>query len=113
MVPPASRMGPLTEAEVAPRLTTPQAKKYAIAVDRESAREALEKKYAVNAEAEAAAAEAADAAKAAKAAPSRSAREEEGALGAFLRSPVARTIAVTVAGTITRSLLGTLMGKRR
>ena len=37
----------------------------------------------------------------------------EGALGAFLRSPVARTIAVTVAGTITRSLLGTLMGKRR
>ena len=113
MVPPASRMGPLTEAEVAPRLTTPQAKKYAVAVDRESAREALEKKYAVNAEAEAAAAEAADAAKAAKAAPSRSAREEEGALGAFLRSPVARTIAVTVAGTITRSLLGTLMGKRR
>jgi DNA helicase HerA-like ATPase len=113
MVPPASRMGPLTEAEVAPRLTTPQAKRYAIAVDRESAREALEKKYAVNAEAEAAAAEAADAAKAAKAAPSRSAREEEGALGAFLRSPVARTIAVTVAGTITRSLLGTLMGKRR
>jgi hypothetical protein len=113
MVPPASRMGPLTEAEVAPRLSTPQAKKYAVVVDRESAREVLEKKHALNAEAEAAAAEAESAAKAAKAAPSKSAREEEGALGAFLRSPVARTIAVTVAGTITRSLLGTLMGKRR
>ena len=114
MLPPASRMGPLTAEEVAPRLSTPQAKKYAVAIDRESAREALERKHVLNAEADAAAAEADVAAKKATAAPpSKSIREDEGVLGAFLRSPVARTIAVTVAGTLTRSLLGTLMGKRR
>ncbi|MBC7843906.1 MAG: DUF853 family protein [Gemmatimonadaceae bacterium] len=109
MVPPSSRMGPLTEAEVAQKLITPQAKKYATAVDRESAREMLEKKHADASVAEAAAAEA----EPTKAAGGKSAREEESALGAFLRSPVARTIAVTVAGTLTRTLLGTLMGKRR
>ncbi len=108
MVPPASRMGPLTPAEVAPRLQTPQAKKYATAVDRESAREVLEKKHAA---AEQAAAAEADAAPTKGGA--RTAREDEGALGAFMRSPVARTIAVTIAGTITRSVLGALMGKRR
>ncbi len=113
LVPPASRMGPLTEAEIAPRLTTPQARKYATAVDRESAREMLEKKHAALAVTEAAEAEAEIAEKAAKVAAGKSPREDESALGAFLRSPVARTIAVTVAGTITRSLLGTLMGKRR
>ncbi|MES3035852.1 MAG: helicase HerA-like domain-containing protein [Gemmatimonadota bacterium] len=113
MVPPASRMGPLTEAEIAPRLTTPQARKYATAVDRESAREMLEKKHAEHAAMASANADAAADEKAAKVAASKSPREDESALGAFLRSPVARTIAVTVAGTITRSLLGTLMGKRR
>ena len=114
MVPPASRMGPLTEAEVAPRLTTSQARKYAVAIDRESAREILEKKVALLEQAEAADVVAETAAKVARAAPpTKSAREEESVLGAFLRSPVARTIAVTVAGTITRSLLGTLLGKKR
>ena len=113
LVPPASRMGPLTESEIAPRLTTPQARKYATAVDRESAREMLEKKHAALVEAEAADSEAASGEKAGKMASTRSPREDESALGAFLRSPVARTIAVTIAGTITRSLLGTLMGKRR
>jgi uncharacterized protein len=113
LVPPQSRMGPLTEAELAPRLQSPQARKYAVAVDRESAREVLEKRHA---EAEAEEAEAADAAprdepraKPSKATP----REEESALGSFLRSPVARSIAVTVAGTLTRTLLGALTGKRR
>jgi DNA helicase HerA-like ATPase len=37
LIPPASRMGPLTDAEMTPRLATPQVKKYAKAVDRESA----------------------------------------------------------------------------
>jgi len=99
---------------VAPRLTTSQARKYAVAIDRESAREMLEKKVALLEQAQAAEVEAETAAKLAKAAPpAKSARDEESALGAFLRSPVARTIAVTVAGTLTRSLLGTLMGKTR
>jgi DNA helicase HerA-like ATPase len=106
IVPPSSRMGPLTPEEVAPKLLTPQAKKYATAIDRESAREVLEKRHA---DAEQAAATAAAEAPAAKG----GAREEESALGAFLRSPVARTIAVTVAGTLTRTLLGTLLGKKR
>ena len=113
LVPPSSRMGPLTEAETAPRLTTPQARKYATAVDRESAREMLEKKHAALAEQEAAAAAVASDEKSDRIATAKTPREDESALGAFLRSPVARTIAVTVAGTITRSLLGTLMGKRR
>ena len=38
MIPPASRMGPLTDAELRALLATPQVKKYATAVDRESAR---------------------------------------------------------------------------
>ena len=103
IVPPSSRMGPLTPEEVAPRLQTPQAKKYATAIDRESAREVLEKRHA---DGEQAAAADAPAGKG-------GARGEESALGAFLRSPVARTIAVTVAGTLTRTLLGTLLGKKR
>ncbi len=102
MVPPSSRMGPLTPEELAPRLQTPQAKKYATAIDRESAREVLEKRHA-------------DTQQAAAAAPvgKGGAREDESALGAFLRSPVARTIAVTVAGTLTRTVLGALLGKKR
>jgi DNA helicase HerA-like ATPase len=41
MVPPATRMGPLTDAELAQRCNTPQVKKYAQTIDRESARELL------------------------------------------------------------------------
>ena len=103
MVPPSSRMGPLTPEEVAPRLQTPQAKRYATAIDRESAREVLEKRHA----------DAAQAAAAEAPAGKGGAREQESALGSFLRSPVARTIAVTIAGTLTRTLLGTLLGKKR
>ena len=46
LVPPCSRMGPLTDAELAERTRTPQVRKYATAVDRESARELLAKKLA-------------------------------------------------------------------
>ncbi len=46
LVPPCSRMGPLTDAELAERTKTPQVRKYATAVDRESAREMLAKKLA-------------------------------------------------------------------
>ena len=41
MAPPASRMGPLTPAEIAPLLATEQVRRYAAAVDRESAYEIL------------------------------------------------------------------------
>ena len=112
LVPPSSRMGPLTAEEIAPRLTTPQARKYTTAVDRDSAREMLERKYAAAAQAAQMDASVSASAKTA-AAPKVGAREEESALGAFLRSPVARTIAVTIAGTLTRTLLGALTGTRR
>ena len=112
LVPPSSRMGPLTAEEIAPRLTTPQARKYATAVDRDSAREMLERKHAAAAQAAQMDASVSASAKTA-AAPKAGAREEESALGAFLRSPVARTIAVTIAGTLTRTLLGALTGTRR
>jgi hypothetical protein len=51
LVPPATRMGPLTDAELAERTRTPQVRKYATAIDRESAREVLEGKAAAAAEA--------------------------------------------------------------
>ena len=41
IAPPASRMGPLTPAEIAPLLQTEQVRRYAAAVDRESAYEIL------------------------------------------------------------------------
>jgi uncharacterized protein len=113
LVPPSSRMGPLTEAEIAPRLQTPQAKKYAVAIDRESAREVLEKRHAEQEAAEAKEVDAASAAAPAKGGAKSARDEEESSLGKFLRSPVARSIAVTVAGTLTRTLLGALTGKRR
>ena len=49
VVPPSSRMGPLTDAEMAQRLTTPQVRKYAAAVDRESAREILAARFGTGA----------------------------------------------------------------
>ena len=111
LVPPSSRMGPLTSQELAPRLMTPQAKKYAVAVDRESAREVLEARHTATANAEAA--DAASAPTAAESRAQKASREEPGVLGSFLRSPVGRSIAVAVAGTLTRTLLGALTGKRR
>jgi len=56
LLPPASRMGPLTADELAQRMKTPQVRKYATAIDRESARERLEARHAGSA-AEAAASE--------------------------------------------------------
>ena len=109
--PPSSRMGPLTPAELAPRLLTPQAKKYAVAVDRESAREVLEARHAAAEKAEEVAAESAPVPGGARG--GKAVREEAGVLGSFLRSPVGRSIAVAVAGTLTRTLLGALTGKRR
>jgi hypothetical protein len=46
LVPPCSRMGPLTDAELGERTRTPQVRKYATTIDRESAREMLAKKVA-------------------------------------------------------------------
>lgn len=105
MIPPAARMGPLTAAELAGRnAASALVRKYATAVDRESAEEVLEKR-------EAASAKVAEKADEVEEKPARrtSGRKEKGALETILRSPVAKT----VAGAITRGLMGALFGGSR
>ena len=97
MVPPGSRMGPLTEPEFQQRLgNSAQVRKYGAAVDRLSASEKLAERQAGPA-----AAAAAPAGRAAKAPPSM--------IEAVLRSPVTRVVANQVA----RGLMGALFGAPR
>lgn len=114
MIPPQSRMAPLTDAEMAQRMLTPQVRKYAEPVDRDSAREMLAAQYD--------AAETSDAAEAQAARRGKGAAEGTeggvgGALGAILRSSigksVVRTAAVAVTGTLVRGVLGSLLGTKR
>jgi len=96
LVPPASRMGPLTDAEMQQRLaSSAQVRRYATAVDSPSAAEKLAKP-------------AATAPASTPAAPAGPSRIEE-----ILRSPVARSVAVTVAGALTRGIMGALLGPPR
>jgi hypothetical protein len=109
LVPPASRMGPLTDAELAQRLqASAQVKKYAQAVDRESAEEKLAAKAAPEAPAPAGTGRGP-----ARGAPS----GDESTLDKVLNSPVtksvARTVAVAVAGTLVRGVMGALLGSPR
>jgi hypothetical protein len=111
MVPPRSRMGPLMPAELSQRLTTPQVRKYAQAIDRESAREMLAAKHAEREEAEAAAEQEQEP-------KGRAAAQQQPQDGGFLSSPLAasigksvlRSAAVIVTGKLTRGILGALMG---
>jgi len=100
MIPPASRMGPLTELELRGCLATPLVQKYAGAVNRDSAAEKLARQDA-------------PAASAPAGRPSDSRREsrvDEGpSIADMLNSPLART----VAGAITRGLMGALLGPTR
>jgi DNA helicase HerA-like ATPase len=103
IVPPATRMGPLTDAELAQRCSTPQVRKYAMTVDRESARELLAQRVVGTL---APAGQATPAGKApAGAAPS--------AWDSFINSPViqqaARQAARTATSAITRGLMQSLM----
>ena len=102
LIPPASRMGPLTDDEMQQRLaSSAQVRKYATAIDRESAREIL------SARAGAAAAEAADAAEREAPAPQAHAgKAPPSTFEQILKSPLTRT----VAGAVTRGLMGALMG---
>ncbi len=103
LIPPASRMGPLTDAELGPHLATPQVKKYAQAVDRESAREMLAAKDAGHAPA---------AAGTPTTAPSGAggiAQQGASMIEAILKSPLTRSVATQV----TRSLMGALLGPTR
>ena len=111
MVPPASRMGPLTDDEMKQRLAqSAQVREYAQAIDRQSAREMLAERSAVKQaaeqEAERAQVEDADVAAPAPARRGRAAAEPPSAFEQILRSPVTRT----VVGAVTRGLMGALLG---
>jgi DNA helicase HerA-like ATPase len=102
MVPPASRMGPLTEAEFAQRLSgSAQVAKYVEAVDRESARESL-----AGAEPSPTAPASVPGPGAPRTTAGRTPKPPPSALEEILKSPVTRT----VAGQLTRGLLGALLG---
>jgi hypothetical protein len=101
-------MGPLTDDELQQRLASSvQVRKYATAVDRESAREMLAARATAAQDQdepnEEPAEQRADQAPAPRA---RAGKEPPTAFEQILKSPVTRT----VAGTITRGLMGALMG---
>jgi DNA helicase HerA-like ATPase len=105
LVPPSSRMGPLTDAELAQRVqSSAQVRKYAQAIDRESAEEKLAAKAA------------APAAARRQGAPAPGG-DEPGTLERVLTSSVTRsvvrTVAVAVAGSLTRGVMGALLGSPR
>jgi uncharacterized protein len=105
VVPPSSRMGPLDPQELQARnALSPMVRKYAQAVDRESAEEVLEKRSAAadNARQQAEA-------QAPAAGRQPAARQEKSVLEQVLKSPVTRT----VAGAITRGLMGAIFGSSR
>jgi hypothetical protein len=97
LIPPASRMGPLDPAELAARLATPQVRRYAEAVDRDSAEEKLARRRQ-EAEPE-------------PEAPARGGRAtpDDSSFSRILNSPLART----VAGAVTRGLMGAILGPAR
>ncbi|HJU75502.1 MAG TPA: helicase HerA-like domain-containing protein [Gemmatimonadaceae bacterium] len=107
MIPPASRMGPLTDAELQQRLaSSPQVKEYAQSVDRESAREMLTER--------AAAATPPAGVPASEPVPrARTERPQPGTLDRVLKSPVARSVATTITRGIMGALLGSMGVRRR
>ena len=112
MIPPQSRMGPLTDAEMAQRMATPQVKKYAHAIDRESAREMLAARHNDDTAAQPDAGAAPR-----KRGPAASGEQGGGMLGQIFGSTVGksilRTAAVAVTGTLVRGVLGALVGTKR
>ena len=104
LIPPSSKMGPLPDLDQRVA-SSPQVKQYATPVDRESAREMLAARAAT---AQTAAAE--DAPAAAPSAPAgRAAKPQPSTFDQIMKSPVTRT----VAGAITRGLMGALLGSPR
>ncbi|MBV6520168.1 MAG: hypothetical protein MNPFHGCM_00273 [Gemmatimonadaceae bacterium] len=104
LIPPRSRMGPLTDAEWPQRLNTPQIRKYAQAVDNESAREML-------------AARLADTDDAAPTGRDPAPAGSGGGLlsqifGSSIGRSVLRTAAVAITGTLVRDAMGVLKPRR-
>jgi uncharacterized protein len=113
MVPPAARMGPLTDAEMTQRLaSSAQVKEYATPIDRESARELLAKRIAATATG--ADGGATDAGQPSSAAPTaartggRAPKPEPSTFEKVINSPLTRT----VAGVVARGIMGALLPRR-
>jgi hypothetical protein len=103
MIPPAARMSPLSDAELQQRLaSSAQVREYAQAIDRQSAREMLE------ARAEPAEYEPSSAPRSTRddSRSQRTGRQPAGTFEQILKSPVTRSVATT----ITRGLMGALLG---
>jgi DNA helicase HerA-like ATPase len=106
LIPPASRMGPLADAELAGRLAaSPQVRKYAQAVDRDSAREMLARRMTPEPQAPAAPPGGGWDVHVPPA-PRRPGKEPPSTMEQILKSSVTRT----VAREVTRGLLGALLG---
>ncbi len=108
LIPPASRMGPLGDAEFTERLAgSDQIKRYAQAVDRDSAREMLARRMAPEPEpARAPAPQGGGWDVRVPEAPRRTAKQPPSTMEQILKSSVTRT----VAREVTRGLLGALLG---
>jgi DNA helicase HerA-like ATPase len=100
LIPPASRMGPLEPAELSARLATPQVRRYAEAVDRDSAEEKLTRQR----EQSEPVLKDAPPARGGGRAP-----QQVSSISQILNSPLART----VAGAVTRGLMGAILGPAR
>jgi DNA helicase HerA-like ATPase len=113
LIPPAGRMGPLTDAEMAQRLaSSAQVKEYATPIDRESARELLAKRISADAATESGSD--ADDARQAPATPAsrasgRAPKPEPTTFERVINSPLTRT----VAGVVARGIMGALLPRRR
>jgi hypothetical protein len=90
-------MGVLSPAELSARLSTPQVRRYAEPVDRDSAEEKLSRQRSE--------------AEPAPEAPARGGRapRDDSSFSKILNSPLART----VAGAVTRGLMGAILGPAR
>jgi DNA helicase HerA-like ATPase len=109
LIPPAARMGPLTDAEMAQRLSSSaQVKEYATPIDRESGRELLSYGYGENV-ARAGLGEPGGAAGAATRSGGRAPKPEPSAFEKVINSPLTRT----VAGVVARGIMGALLPRRR
>jgi hypothetical protein len=113
IAPPASRMGPLTQPEMAPLLRTDQVRHYATPIDRVSAHEMISGRMAQRSDAPEPEVDTENYGEPAPSSRGRGRRdpgggEEDSSWTDALKSPVARTIAREV----TRGLLGALLGKR-
>jgi DNA helicase HerA-like ATPase len=111
MIPPASRMGPLTEPELQQRLaTSAQVKEYATAVDRESARELLAARMSGDAGGHGGDAKGVAADERASPSPAVAAGGALEALAGALNSPIVRSLAGRATTQVVRGLMGALLG---